>query len=228
MGRHHRVDAGRDGGAERHQLARPEDVERRVDDGQVQVRVDGGVAVAGEVLGAAPPPRRACSPRTKAAPCRATSAGSAPNERTPITGLAGSLLTSTHGARSRSMPAAASSAPIDAATASVQRRVVDGPERGVARVRAAGAHSRRVTSPPSSSSGHHRVLRAVERSSVVRAGQLPAVERRCRRTGTRPPRPPLERCAGATRARPARGTTPAGSRDHRVERSRLSPSPRRR
>ena len=39
---------------------------------------------------AATPP--ACSPRTNATACRATSSGSAPNERSPITGLSGSEL----------------------------------------------------------------------------------------------------------------------------------------
>ncbi|PSK61312.1 hypothetical protein B0E53_06787 [Micromonospora sp. MH33] len=45
---------------------------------------------------AATPP--ACRPRTQAAVCRATRAGSAPNERTPITGFAGFELTSASGA----------------------------------------------------------------------------------------------------------------------------------
>ena len=43
-----------------------------------------------------------CRPSTQAAACRATSAGSAPKLRTPMTGLSGEELTSTSGARSRS------------------------------------------------------------------------------------------------------------------------------
>ena len=56
---------------------------------------------------AATPP--ACRPSTNAATWRATSAGSEPNERTPITGLSGFVLTSATGARSCVMPAARSS-----------------------------------------------------------------------------------------------------------------------
>ena len=48
--------------------------------------------------------------------CRATSSGSAPKLRTPITGLRGLEFTSATGARSRSTPAAASAVPIEAAT----------------------------------------------------------------------------------------------------------------
>ena len=55
-------------------------------------------------------------PLTKATVCSATRSGSAPKERTPITGLAGLLLTSASGARSRSTPARARTAPIEAAT----------------------------------------------------------------------------------------------------------------
>ncbi len=61
----------------------------------------------------------AWSPVTNAAVCRATSAGSEPNERTPMIGLRSSELMSATGARSRLTPAAASSPPIAAATRSV-------------------------------------------------------------------------------------------------------------
>ena len=94
--------AGGDRGPERRQRPR-EQVCVRVDGGQLEVRVRAGVAVAGEVLGAGGDPRR-LQPATKAATCRATSCGSAPKERTPMTGLSGSTLTSATGARSRLTP----------------------------------------------------------------------------------------------------------------------------
>ena len=78
----------------------------------------------------------ACKPPDEGrAVARRRAAGSAPNERTPMTGLAGLLLTSTHGARSSVIPAAASIRADGAATAVGERDVVDGAERGVARVR---------------------------------------------------------------------------------------------
>ena len=49
--RHHDVHARRDRGPERHQLDRVEPRPGRGDDGQREVRVGAGVAVAGEVLG---------------------------------------------------------------------------------------------------------------------------------------------------------------------------------
>ena len=75
-------------------------------------------------------------PSTKAATCRATSCGSEPNERTPTIALAGSTSTSATGARSRSIPAAASSPPIAASDAARQGGVVDRAEREVPRERA--------------------------------------------------------------------------------------------
>lgn len=52
VGAHHGPGAGGDGGAERHQFARLEGGKTGGDTRQIVVRVDGGVAVAGEVLGA--------------------------------------------------------------------------------------------------------------------------------------------------------------------------------
>ena len=98
------------------------------------MRVHGCVSVAREVLGARDDPAL-CSPRTKAATCRATSSASAPNARIPITGFSGFVLTSATGARFRFTPASTRSAPIAAATSSVSD-VVDFAERGVPRIRA--------------------------------------------------------------------------------------------
>ena len=61
-----------------------------------------------------------CRPSTKAATWRATTCGSEPNERTPTIALAGSTSTSATGARSRSIPTAASSPPIAAPTRRVR------------------------------------------------------------------------------------------------------------
>src|SRR5207248_1756484 len=58
----------------------------------------------------------ACVPSTNACTCRATSSGSEPNERTPITGFSGSLFTSATGARFQLIPIAASSPAIAPAT----------------------------------------------------------------------------------------------------------------
>ena len=52
----------------------------------------------------------ACNPSANATPNAATVAGSEPNERMPMTGLSGLLLTSRSGARSMLMPTATSSA----------------------------------------------------------------------------------------------------------------------
>ena len=61
----------------------------------------------------------ACRPVTNAATWRATSSGSAPKARIPITGFCGFTFTSATGAKSRFTPTAASSAPIERATRSV-------------------------------------------------------------------------------------------------------------
>ena len=68
------------------------------------MRVHGVSPWPGKCLAQAATPAP-CSPRTNAATCRATSAGSAPNERMPITGFCGFVLTSATGARSTSTPA---------------------------------------------------------------------------------------------------------------------------
>ena len=118
--RHHRAYACRDRGAERQQRG----VEVAVDDGQLVVRVDRGVAVAGEVLGARGD-ALALRPATNAATCRATSSGSAPKLRTPITGLSGFVFTSATGARFMFTPTAASSPGDRGRDRRGQREVVD-------------------------------------------------------------------------------------------------------
>ena len=133
---HDRGDAGVDRGPERHQLPIPQQGPVGVDAGDAEVRVGGGVAVAGEVLGAGAPRRPPAAPATKAAPCRATSAGVGA-ERAHADHRVGRVRCSRrrHGARSRSNPSAASPAPIAAATACGQRDVVDRAQGGVARAR---------------------------------------------------------------------------------------------
>ncbi len=98
---------------------------------------------------AATPP--ACRPVTNAATWRETSAGSEPNERTPITGLSGFTLMSATGARFSVMPAARSSSARARAICSVSATSsivpsASGPGSELPRLA-----SRRVTSPPSSS-----------------------------------------------------------------------------
>ena len=134
---HDRLHAGIDRRAERQQPVA--DVAGH--DRQLEVRVLLRRAVAGEVLRAGRDPRD-CSPVTKAATWRATSSGSEPNERTPITGLSGLMLTSATGAKFRFTPTAARSAADRGRDLLGQRDVVDGAERPVAGIRAAADRSR--------------------------------------------------------------------------------------
>ena len=106
---------------------------------QGEVAVLGGVAVAGEVLDAGRRPRPPAGRAARPPRGRPTRRGRRRRLRAPITGLSGLLLTSATGARSRSMPAAASSAPTSAAGVAGQVEVVDGSERGGAEDRAAAA-----------------------------------------------------------------------------------------
>ena len=87
---HDRVDAGRRStAAERHQLARAQRrSSRRRTTGSVQVRVLGGVAVAGEVLGAGGHAGRLQALHERDAVPGDDSAGRRRTQRTPITGLA--------------------------------------------------------------------------------------------------------------------------------------------
>ena len=79
-----------------------------------------------------------CRPVTAAAACRATRAVSAPNDRVPMTGLSAAVFTSTDGARSTLIPSAAQVGAERAVDGLGQADVVDGAERRVARVVAAG------------------------------------------------------------------------------------------
>ena len=73
-----------------------------------------------------------CSPATKAATCRATSSGSAPKERTPITGLCGIRVHVRDGREVQVRRRRAASSPaIAAATSLGQLDVVDDAEREV-------------------------------------------------------------------------------------------------
>ena len=120
-------------------------------------------------------------PRTKAATCRETSSASEPNERMPMTGFCGFVLTSATGAKSRLTPASASSAPSDAATLSLSSTSSTTPSAAFPGYELPVAASSRVTSPPSSSIATTRSSRS-ERSSAVsarscsRALDVPGVE----------------------------------------------------
>ena len=67
-----------------------------------------------------------------AAVCRATRCGSAPKDRTPMTGLSGLELTSADGAQLRLTPHSASRRPSSLSDRAGQVQVVDGPEGEVA------------------------------------------------------------------------------------------------
>ena len=92
-----------------------------------------------------------CNPSTAAAACAATRAGSAPNERVPITGLSSAVFTSTVGAMSRVTPREASSTPIARCTARVRDTSSTTPSAALPGYALPVAWPRRVTSPPSSS-----------------------------------------------------------------------------
>ncbi len=105
-------------------------------------------------------------PRTNAATCLATSAGSSPNERIPITGFCGFVLTSATGAKSRLTPTLASSAPSDAATRSVSTTSSTTPSAPLPGYELPRSASSRVTSPPSSSIAMSTPSRSARSSDV--------------------------------------------------------------
>ena len=94
---------------------------------------------------ATPPP---CRPPIIAAPSRPTRSGSAPNERSPMTGFFGLVSTSTTGAKSSRMPQACSSA---ASACPIFRAVSSEPCRPSARKGGHSVHGARMraTRPPS-------------------------------------------------------------------------------
>ena len=83
---HDRLDARLDRGPEGDELARQERLAVDVDRRQLEVGVGAVSPCPGKCFAHAATPT-AWSPVTNAAACRATSAGSEPNERTPMTGL---------------------------------------------------------------------------------------------------------------------------------------------
>ena len=115
-------------------------------------------------------------PATNAATWRATTSASAPNERTPMTGLPGSLLTSAHGARSRSTPATTSTSPSARATRRVRSSSSTAPRAALPGIDDPVAASRRVTSPPSSSSATTRSGRTVWSPRATAATSTPTFE----------------------------------------------------
>ena len=119
---------------------------------------------------AATPP--AWRPVTNAATWRETSAGSEPNERTPITGLSGLVLTSATGARSSVIPTARSSSASARAICSVSATSSIAPSARWPGTRAAAIASSRVTSPPSSS-----IATTVAAETRIDVGQAPQLLR---------------------------------------------------
>ena len=212
---HHRAHAGLDRSRERRQRALAQDVEARVGRRQLEVRVGDRLAVAGEVLGAGRDADAAASPRRTPRPGARRAAGSEPNERTPTIALAGSTSTSATGARSRSIPTAASSPPIAAPTRRVSVRVVDRAEREVPGNELPLAASSRVTSPPSSSVATINSGRSA-RSEAVSAATCSGSRMFCAKSTT----PPSPRPAAASASRePSRRRTPEGGRPGRAARS---------
>ena len=106
VGRHHRGDPRLDRGREGYELALGQVVEVDVERRQREVAVDGGVAVAREVLGAGGHPGLLQAQEPGRHVCRRHERASVPKVRVPMTGLSGLELTSATGARSRSMPSA--------------------------------------------------------------------------------------------------------------------------
>ena len=176
----------------------------------------------GKCFAHAATPRR-WSPVTNAATCRATSAGSEPNERTPITGLRGFVFTSATGARSRLIAAGgelaadrrrdrARSASTSSTAPSARLPGYELPVRGLEpgdvaallvdrdqRLGPLGAD--RGASAPRAARG-----RATLRANRTTPPSPPASSRRTQSGGASPAKPGQE--AGATRAARARPLTP--------------------
>ena len=147
------------------------------DDGQLEVRVRARVAVPGEVLGAGGDARalQALDER-RHVPGRPAPA-SDPNERTPITGLSGFVLTSATGAKSRLTPTCASSDPSRRRPTRVRSMSSTTPSARCPGYELPAAASSRVTSPPSSSvairnAGRSLVAAAPSRRSAGRASRM--------------------------------------------------------
>jgi hypothetical protein len=123
--------------------------QRLVDGRQVAVRIDVGVAVAGEVLDAAGHAFAfaAVHPGQRHA---AAACGSAPKERSAMTGLRGLLFRSSTGAKFQLKPIAR----IARATAAPTSRASSGSPAAPSAIAdgGGGTHSERTTAPPSWSS----------------------------------------------------------------------------
>ena len=198
-----------------------------VDGRQLEVAVLRGVAVAREVLGAGGDARPPGGRSTQAATCARDRAGSVPKLRVPITGLSGLLFTSATGPRSRSMPTAASSAPMARPVSRVRSRSSAAPSAAGPSTGLPSSACRRVTSPPSSSTamtarGLAARIAARERGDRVRAVGGVAAEVGRRRRG---PRPAARR---SRRAASYRGSAGSWTRERQPRRGRVIPSPRRR
>ena len=127
---------------------------------------------------------------------------SEPKAREPITGFAGTF-TSATGARFQLTPTAASSAAIDAATASVVDGSSSTPSTAPPGYELPVRHSSRVTSPPSSSIPSSTSSRSARSDAHSAASSLDATARCRRRARTR--RRPRRRSAAPSRAPRAPG-----------------------
>ena len=86
-----------DGRTERHEFHFAQPRERMLDERKLEMGVGARVAVTRKVLSASGD-TSACSPRTMAAPSRATSAAFSASARSPMTGFFGFVWTSSTGA----------------------------------------------------------------------------------------------------------------------------------
>ena len=120
---------------------------------QLEVRVLRGVAVAREVLRAGGDAAALQARRRTRRTCRATSSGSEPNERMPITGLPGFEFTSAHGSEVEVDPGAGAERADRGARPRPSRATssTTAERRGSRGTSCRSPTSSRVTSPPSSS-----------------------------------------------------------------------------
>ena len=169
-------------------------------------------------------PRWTAGPRPRLPRGGATSAGSSPKLRTPMTGLSGEELTSTSGARSSPMPQRGELVPDAGRDRAGRRRVVEPPEHGVAD----GGRARGVVQPGDVAAllvdGEEHARHPVVEGGAQR-GQPVGAGRRCRRRGTPTPGPRRGR-APASRARSVPGKP--GWRVAATSAVRVIPSPPRR
>jgi hypothetical protein len=139
VGRHHRVHPGGDDVPEGRQLPLPEDLDRLAHDGQVHVGVLGGVPMAREVLRARGHPRGVQPPDERGAVATDEPRGGA--ERAHADHRVGRVAVDVDARREVEGDTGRGQLGADGRRHRVgERFVVHGPERGVARIGAAGRH----------------------------------------------------------------------------------------